>query len=349
MDSNNKNGIFVSWLQFQRRTETVAKKFNMPVKYFHYNWEEKHVALKVLSYVFKSVETFAYLVKTRPKTIIVQLPPTPTLYVVSLYSLLFGAKYLSDCHNTMIYDAPWINWPLAKILLRRSSMVLVHNDEVKQKAKVIGVDSFICMDPPPIIEVKNEIDEVAGIKIKEQQYVLLPCNMAADDEPTEEFFEAARSLPEIQFVLTGFLEKVPEYKRKLAPSNVKYTGFLKEEQFNALYKHAQVAVVLSTREGTQPSGASEAIALEVPLVVTDMKITRKLYKNTVLYTKNKAQDLAKSIKEGLAKRNDLKESIVQTKEMIGSLTSEQYENLKYFINAIDEKEVSGTLNPTKTA
>jgi glycosyltransferase involved in cell wall biosynthesis len=332
----SSSGLFVSWLHFQRRSQSVAKLYNMPIKYFHYNWEEKHKAFKAFSYILKFIHTFLYLMKKRPEIVIVQLAPTPPLYVVAFYAMLTNAKYISDCHNTMIYDGHWIKWPLAKVLLRRSSMVLVHNPEVKQQALAIGVESFICMDPPPNILVNEQIEKVAGINIKQQKYVLLPCNMAADDEPTEEFFNAAKQLSDIQFVLTGFLEKVPEHKRKLAPSNIQYTGFLEEDEFNALYKNAFLAIVLSTREGTQPSGASEAIALGVPLIVTDLVTTRRLYKNTVVFTQNTSEDLVKAIKEAFDNRSFYKGKIIETKKMIGTQTKEQYDNLKYFISAIKE-------------
>jgi glycosyltransferase involved in cell wall biosynthesis len=341
----NETGIFVSWLNFQRRSESVAKTYNFPIKYFHFEWEEKHKVLKAFSYILKTIHNFIYLVKKRPKIVIVQLAPTTPLYVAAIYCFLFNAKYISDCHNTMIYDGHWIKWPLAKILLRKSAMVLTHNQEVKKAAMDINIHSFICMDPPPVIQVNENIETVGGINIKEKKYILLPCNMAADDEPTEEFFEAAGRLPDKQFVLTGFIEKVPEHKRKLAPPNVHYTGFLAEDEFNALYKNAEVALVLSTREGTQPSGASEAIALGVPLIVTDLITTRKLYKDTVVFTPNTADGMVKSINKALAERDVYKEKIKETKRMISSMTNEQYQNLGYFMNAIHDNGMARIYNP----
>jgi glycosyltransferase involved in cell wall biosynthesis len=332
-------GVFISWLPFQRRSESIANTFNLKLKYFHYDWEERHIALKAISYLFKLVHTFIYLFKHRPWLVFVQLAPTPPLYVVAFYSLLTNTKFISDCHNTMIYDGHWIKWPLAKIMLRRSALVLVHNPEVKDAAKKINIESFIYQDPPPIMKIDNTIKEVAVIDLYKDKYILLPSNMAADDEPTEEFFNAARQLPEMKFVLTGYLEKVPVHKQKLAPPNVRYTGFLKEDEFNALYKNAQMAIVLSTREGTQPSGASEAISLGVPLIVTDLKTTRKIYKDTVLFTENNANSIVEAINNVYKERDLYLQKILLTKKIIESDTNMQAFNLKNFINALSIKNI----------
>ena len=67
----------------------------------------------------------------------------------------------------------------------------------------------------------------------------------------------------------------------------------------ALYANANAALVLTTREGTQPSGASEAIALGIPLVLSDIKTTRRLYKDSPVYVDNVPESISKGIKFAL--------------------------------------------------
>lgn len=332
------SGAFISWLPFQRRSKTLSEALNLELKYFHYNWEEKHKLLKCFSYILKFFQTLVYLFAKQPQLVFVQLAPTPPLYAVALYAILTKAPYISDCHNTMIYDGHWIHWPLAKYLLKRSDLVLVHNEEVKQKATYIGIKSFIYMDPPPVIHINEDITIVSGIKIKEENYILLPCNMGAVDEPAEEFFKAAQELPNIQFILTGYAEKIPTHLRQMAPSNVIYTGYLKEDEFNALYKYADASLVLSTREGTQPSGASEAITLGVPLIVTNSETTRNLYKGTVIFVENVAREIVKGVNEASHNKHVYKQHIYETKKMIASKTNAQYENLLVFISSLYERK-----------
>jgi glycosyltransferase involved in cell wall biosynthesis len=321
-------GSLVSWVKFQRRSKTLTETFSLELKHFHFSWEERSKALKIVSYLLKFGYTLLYLFSNRPRVVMVQLAPSPALYPVAIYCALTGARYLSDCHNTMIYDGHWIHWPLAKILLKRSSLVIVHNSYVQEVASGLGLASHILLDPPPQIQVDEKIEVVSGIRIKAEEYVILPCNMAADDEPAEEFFAAAHMLPHVQFVLTGYNEKLPSHLRQLIPDNVRYTGFLQETEFNALYQNAQAALVLSTREGTQPSGASEALALGVPLVVTDLIITRQLYKEHVVFTKNTANQIVASVQVILANRIKYSSSIHVAREEIALLTNDQTEKLK---------------------
>lgn len=330
MDRHNP-GTLVSWVKFQRRSKTLAETFGMDLKYFHFRWEEKGRAFKIASYLLKFIHTLYYLLSKRPAYVVVQLAPSAALYPVAIYCALSRTPYLSDCHNTMIYDGHWIHWPFAKKLLKRSNLIIVHNNYVQEVADGLGLSTFVLLDPPPKIQVNPDIQEVAGVQIKEVDYVILPCNMAADDEPAEEFFAAAQRLPHTRFILTGYNEKLAPHLRQLIPSNVRYTGYLQEDEFNALYKHAKAALVLSTREGTQPSGASEAIALSVPLIVTDLEITRALYKDCVVFTKNTAQEIVEGVQEILQSRSLYATTINDARDRISLLTEEQSEKMEMFI------------------
>ncbi|WP_040396205.1 glycosyltransferase [Cesiribacter andamanensis] len=318
----------------------MAQDLNLQLAYFHYSWEEKHKALKALSYLCKFVATLWFLIRKKPHVVFVQLAPTPALYAVALYAFFTGVQYISDCHNTMLYDGHWLHWPLAKKLLKRSSLVLVHNEEVKAVADKLGIMSIIYMDPPPAIVPDRSIQQVAGINLKTDRYILLPCNMAADDEPAEAFFAAARQLSHIRFVLTGYIEKIPAYLRPQAPANVHYTGFLAEDAFNALYAHAHAAIVLSTREGTQPSGASEAIALGIPLLVTDLLTTRKIYKDWVMFTRNTADSLVQHIGALLEHREQYASRIAFARLSIEKQTNAQRLKLQECLHSLNTQDLS---------
>lgn len=330
-----RKDLFLVWNAFQRRAESLAEIFDLEIRYYHYKWEERNRACKALSYIAKAIATLKDLSYFRPRVVFIQLAPTPLLYVVTLYCAFTGSKYISDCHNTMIYDGPFIKWPFAKSLLRRSLVVLVHNDDVKVHTDSLLIPAKVLRDPLPSLTAPKNIKQISGLNIKETDYVIVPCGMASD-EPIEELFGAARLIPDITIVLTGFKERLPNRIHQLAPNNIFFTGFLEEREFNALYVHANVALVLTTREGTQPSGASEAISLGVPLVISDIRTTRRLYKDAPLYVSNNASSIAQGLRTALAQRYDMAQRIAGLRTELSEDATTQINSLKEILsNSLD--------------
>ncbi len=297
MGVDTKN-MFIVWNPFQRRAQSLARLFDLDIRYYHYSWEEKGKLFKMLSYLGKFTGTLRDLFKTRPRYVFLQLAPVPVLYAAALYCAATGNRYISDCHNTMIYDSWWIKWPLAKYLLSQSHVLIVHNTDVQQHADKLLLKSMVLRDPLPVMQVPDDIDVISGLAIKTTQYIIVPCSMD-EDEPILELFEAARSLPDITIVFTWFADKLPADIKDKIPHNIAFTGFLAEPEFNALYANANAAIVLTTREGTQPSGASEAISLGVPLIVSGIKTTRRLYGDAPVYVDNEPESIVNGINDAL--------------------------------------------------
>jgi len=323
---SNQN-LYIVWNPFQRRAESLAKIFDLQTKYFHFDWEERGRLFKVTSYIPKFFLTIQALVKHKPRYVFVQLAPTPLLYAVAVYSMLTGNRYVSDCHNTMLYDAHWIRWPFAKRLLRRSFIAITHNEDVRKIADGLEIPTVVLRDPLPVMDVNTGIEEVATITIKETDYVIIPCGMAAD-EPVEELFRAAVSVPDILFVMTWYKEGLSEELRTKAPQNIRFTGFLKEADFNALYANANAALVLTTREGTQPSGAAEAIALGIPLVLSRLHTTTRLYKDAPIYVNNEPESIASGILSALTNHDELSGKMAALRADLVDDASAQIEEVK---------------------
>lgn len=324
---SERRNLFIVWNPFQRRSETLAAAFNLEARYFHFNWEEKSKLFKAASYVPKFFATMGALLKNRPEYVFVQLAPTPLLYTATLYKMLFGCKIVADCHNTMIYDDHWVKWPMAKELLRRADVTLVHNKDVQALTQALGIATSILRDPLPVIRVATGIDRVAEMDLKKQSYVIIPCGIAAD-EPVHELFDAIRAVPETLFVMTWFAEKLPVDVRANAPANLRFTGFLPEPEFNALYANAKAALVLTTREGTQPSGAAEAISLGVPLIVSELSTTKRLYGNAPVFVQNDANSIATGIRTALQDYDKFSDAAAGLRGRLVEEANAQIENVK---------------------
>jgi hypothetical protein len=201
------------------------------------------------------------------------IPPDLGAYYGAIYSWLTGSRYVSDCHNSMVY-ANWYKWFFAKSLLNAGIMV-VHNDHVAAYVeKELELTPYVLRTG--IAKRKSRDDnpnELLGhLGLSSNCYVIL-------DEPLTEVFEAINSMPDVQFVMTWYFEKLAKSVRENLPPNLKFTGFLELDNFNHLFSNAGVALVLTNRDGTQLSGMHEAMAFEIPAVISDLKTTRFLYKD----------------------------------------------------------------------
>lgn len=285
--------MFIVWRIFQRRTESLSAEFNLETKYYYYPWENKTKLHKAGSYILKTANTLKDLVHFKPSVVFVQLPPTPVLYIVYVYCKLAKCKLVADCHNAMIYSK-WFHWPLAKILLRKVDALLVHNEDVEHYASQYGLNAITLRDPLPTLMDTVDVSRCAQYPFTKDSYVIVPWSFAPD-EPIDELIQAAQQLPHIKFVMTWFVERLPQRMRDRMPPNLVLTGYLEDRDFNTIFSQAFAAIVLTKREGTQPSGASEAIALHVPLIVSDLKTTRKLYEDMPIYIENTVEGIKSGV------------------------------------------------------
>lgn len=326
MNDTTRN-LFIVWNPFQRRAQSLATAFDLETRYYHFKWEERGKLFKALSYLGKFYLTMRDLLRCRPRYVFIQLAPTPLLYAAALYRLLTGNRYIADCHNTMLYDAWWIKWPFAKRLLRSAHITLVHNDDVRAHADRLRIESMILRDPLPVMKLPEGVTTVAGIPLEDTNYVIIPCGMAVD-EPVRELFAAARSIPDVLFVMTWFADRLPPDLRQQAPENMRFTGFLPEAEFNALYAGARAAVVLTTREGTQPSGAAEAISLGVPLVVSELATTKRLYGDAPVFVNNTPESIASGVRRALENHDTLADAIAALRQDLADDAAAQIAAIK---------------------
>ena len=325
--SGLRKNMFIVWNPFQRRAQSLARMLDLDIRYYHYSWEEKGKIFKMLAYVGKFLATLRDLFKNKPGYVFLQLAPTPILYAAAFYCAVTGSRYVSDCHNTMLYDSWWIKWPLAKYFLSKSFVVIVHNTDVQQHANDLGLDSIILRDPLPVMKVPDNVNVIAGMNIRDTQYIIVPCSMA-EDEPIMELFDAARSIPDVTIVFTWFADKLPSEIKDKTPNNILFTGFLDEPEFNALYANANAALVLTTREGTQPSGASEAISLGIPLVVSDIKTTRRLYGDAPIYVNNEPASIANGMRAALDNYKEAADKVTSLKDDLVADAASQIDSIK---------------------
>jgi glycosyltransferase involved in cell wall biosynthesis len=117
------------------------------------------------------------------------------------------------------------------------------------------------------------------------------------------FVRAASLLPDVQFVVAGkWLDAAVEELRAIAPGNVTLTGWLAQDELEALYRRASVYVQASRHEGFGLSVAEAMLAGCIPVVSRAGALPEVVGDAGILLERDgvEAAEVADGIRRGLA-------------------------------------------------
>jgi glycosyltransferase involved in cell wall biosynthesis len=277
--------LFLAWTDFQRRQISMQGTFGFTIRFL--GLPSANLTIKFIQYFKLALVTLAILVRRRPRIVWVQLPPMPLLMVVLTYRAVFQRDLVvvADCHNG-VFRPPWSTWPGLRRMLQSCDLALIHNDSVSREANLLGLKFqklLVLEDCPATIP-----EDVTSEFRFESPLVLFPAGFAKD-EPVQEIIEAARRLPDVTFVLTGRLERAhANHDLSRIPENLKLTGFLPAQDFNAILTQSDIVLALTTVEGIQLSACNEAIGAGKPMVLSDTALLRKLFGDGAIFVQNDA-------------------------------------------------------------
>ena len=116
------------------------------------------------------------------------------------------------------------------------------------------------------------------------------------------FVEAARRLPDVRFVFVGkWHDDAIEHLRGLAAENVEFTGWLSDEDLEALYRRASVYVQASRHEGFGLAVAEAMLAGCIPVVMDVTAMPEVVDGAGVLISSQDPEAVAAGVGEALAR------------------------------------------------
>jgi glycosyltransferase involved in cell wall biosynthesis len=186
------------------------------------------------------------------------------------FSKLFRKKTIVVVGGYEVANVPEIGYGLmtspksarrVKYVLENADKILAVDDSLKMAAiENAGVDGQnIQIVPTGYDNEKFKPGE------KKENLVLTVGNIidiVVKRKGFDAFVETAKYLPDIEFVLVGkHVDTSIEYLKSIAPSNVKFTGFVSDKELVSWYQKAKVYCQLSRFEGL-PNALCEAMLCE---------------------------------------------------------------------------------------
>lgn len=257
-----------------------------------------HRALVPLRYALSALLTSAFLLRHRPRAVLVQNPPIVPATITYIYSRLTGAPFVLDSHPRGFGQkgsrAGRLFAPLHARFMRAAAATMVASEPLADEVRRAGGTPLIVHEAPPLWHIDAPPPPDAPPSV-------LWVGIFATDEPVAEVVEAARALPQVRFTLTGDPARCPPAVRAAAPPNVTFSGYRRGESYRALIADATIMMVLTTAPASVPRGAFEAVAALRPLVLSDQPLLREQFPEAV-FAHNDAPALAAAVTEALDRR-----------------------------------------------
>jgi len=229
---------------------------------------------------------------------------------VVFLSKLFRKKSIVVVGDYEVAYVPEINYGLMlnPKSARRVNYVLKNADKVLAVSEFNKREILKCMNEKENEKVKLIYHGVDYNKFKPQGEkdnrlvitVGYVTNSNLKRKGLETFVRAAKFLPDVEFVLIGkHIDDSIRYLKSIAPVNVKFTGFVSEDDLLKYYQRAKVYVQVSAHEGFGLSLA-EAMLCECVPVVTNKGAIPEVVGDTGFYVPyGDPKATAEAIKEAL--------------------------------------------------
>lgn len=301
-DRAGEKAIWIAW-ERHRRTMELADYLGIAPAIFDSSLP------RVLKYPKLVWATFLAIRAARPRSLIVQNPSVVLAFLACLLKNRFKYRLIVDAHNAGVCpDQPLLRKAglLYRYLHACADVTIVTN---RALARIITGNGGVPLILPDRIP---SVPPDAGGGGKRPFTVVYICTFSPD-EPYAEFFAATTMLGDrdITVKVTGRVERHQGLAEKYP--NIIFTGYLPDLEYWRVLKNADLIVDLTTREDCLLCGAYEAVAVGVPMVLTDTGALREYFRKGALYTANSAGEIAKNLLVAERNMELLKQGVLSLK------------------------------------
>lgn len=282
--------VFVSWAPYCSRSDSIAERLG-GTSYMVYSgvWGSRYATI-LFKYSWQLIRTLWILIRVRPQAVLVMAPPVIACIPVWLYTKLTGGSYVIDAHTATFVNSPWKSLLfLQRFFSRHAAATFVTNDHFGAILRAWNCRVQIVEDVPVCFAKPEEV-------------VLTGCNITlvnsfTEDEPLEVFLEAARTVPEIQFHVTGDVKDADPRIFRIKPDNVRFTGYLPNGVYAGLLLASDAVMSLTKVDHTMQRGAYEAVYLGKPVITSNFGILRRAFYKGAVHVDSTVEDIVNGVRE----------------------------------------------------
>ncbi|MDA8789382.1 glycosyltransferase [Pseudomonadales bacterium] len=292
MQKKNNDIIFISW-ERHRRTRTLAKKINIPL------FEIVYSGNSIFRYSYCIIKTVKTILNNSPKVIIVQTPSYVLAFFCTLLKQIFGFKLVVDAHNGVTYrlnKQPSLTRWFVERSVKNADLIVVTNDTVfpildkyeTKRALLPDCIPDIPKHPPPKQYLHHTLPAITVISSFQH------------DEPIQLILDAfleSNQASKAHLFVTGRLPEKHAYDYYLQKNNITFTGYLSFEDFDGLISNSNLLIDISTDPTVLVCGGYEAMAVEVPCVVSSSSSSKSVFESGFLYSRISTEDCRRAIED----------------------------------------------------
>ena len=300
-DATQQDALFLVWgpPSHGPRSRVFARELGVPLHNV-YSTQRRGAWAAPWKYTYQAVATIWLLARRRPKLVFVQSPPSFAAIVVAAYSALASARFVVDAHSAAMQATVWTRpRVLYRWLARRAIVTIVTNQTFFLRIEGWGARALVLKDIPTAFPIGDAPELADGMNI-------LVVSTFAGDEPLGEVVEAARRLPTVRFHVTGDPERGRQtFDLSAAPPNLRFTGYLPDEEYYGLMAGANLVMCLTTRDDTMQRGACEALSIGTPIITSDWPLLRSYFNDGTVHVRSDAESIEAGVRDAIARIDEL--------------------------------------------
>lgn len=297
--SKRPNISFLAWAREDSRSKSLSRALGGDYRTF-FDLRIHSRPLVPLRYLFSAARTLGYLVRRRPRAVVIQSPPVPAAALVWAWARSARVPVVLDTHPASFEQAGYhrLMRPLIAWLTPRAAGCIVTTPRLGEQVSRWGGRPVVVHEAPMAWS-----DHMRPRECSPERRVLFICTFAPD-EPVAAVLDAARRLPDVEFQVTGDTRRLSEETRRAAPANVHWTGYLRGDDYVAALANADVIMSLTDRAESVQRSAHEAVDALRPLVLSAWPHMPALFPHAVL-VQNDGQSIARGIEEAFRRCHEL--------------------------------------------
>lgn len=292
---------FIAWVPESSRAGSISRALGGEWQTFFERRVDRK-GLVPLRYLLSAARTLSYLVRARPRAVIVQAPPVPAAALVLAWARFSRARVVLDTHPaSFALDGRTIDRMMVPLLARlvpRAAGCIVTTPELGQKISRWRGRPVIVHEAPMVWWEGIEPRGCSG-----RRRVLFICTFVPD-EPLMAVLEAARRLPDTSVQITGDLRRRPAQALRAAPKNVEWLGYLVGEEYVSALTNADIVMTLTQRAESVQRSAHEAVDALRPLVLSRWPHVGELFPYAVV-VENDPASIAAGLEEAFRRCDEL--------------------------------------------